>query len=135
MEINYVNAAHTSGPKTVSDLLLERLMAWGVEVIFGMPGDGVNGFVEALRKKQKQVRYIHVRHEEIGALAAVAYAKGTGKIGVCFVTTGPGVVHLLNGMLDAQMDHPPILAITGFTFSDLIGSENLQGADSNKMME
>src|SRR3954452_5016820 len=133
MEINYVNAAHTSGPKTVSDLLLERLMQWGVDTIFGLPGDGVNGFVEALRKKQKQVRYIHVRHEEIGALAAVAYAKVTGKIGVCFGTTGPGAVHLLNGMLDAQMDNVPLLAITGLTFHDLLGSGNLQGADSNKM--
>jgi pyruvate dehydrogenase (quinone) len=135
MHLNTVNAEHTSGPKTVSDLLLERLIAWGVDTIFGMPGDGVNGFVEALRKKQKQIRYIHVRHEEIGALAAVAYAKLTGKIGVCFGTTGPGVVHLLNGMLDAQMDHTPVLAITGLTFHDLIGSHNLQGADSNKMME
>jgi pyruvate dehydrogenase (quinone) len=135
MEMNYVNEEHTSGEKTLSDIFLERLMAWGVDTIFGLPGDGVNGFVEALRKKQKQIRYIHVRHEEIGALAAVAYAKLTGKIGVCFGTTGPGVVHLLNGMLDAQMDNVPLLAITGLTFHDLIGSENLQGADSNKMME
>jgi pyruvate dehydrogenase (quinone)/pyruvate oxidase len=135
MEMNYVNAENISGPKTVSDLLLERLVAWGVDTIFGLPGDGVNGFVEALRKKQKQIRYIHVRHEEIGALAAVAYSKLTGKIGVCFGTTGPGVVHLLNGMLDAQMDNVPLLAITGITFHDLIGSDNSQGADSNKMME
>ncbi|MFL5810153.1 MAG: thiamine pyrophosphate-binding protein, partial [Flavisolibacter sp.] len=133
--MNYVNEEHSSGNRTLSDLLVERLMAWGVDTIFGMPGDGVNGFVEALRKKQKQIRYIHVRHEEIGALAAVAYAKLTGKIGVCFGTTGPGVVHLLNGMLDAQMDNVPLLAITGLTFHDLIGSDNLQGADSNKMME
>src|SRR5437763_1505386 len=82
-----------------------------------------------------KIKYILVRHEEVGALAAVAYAKLTGKIGVCFGTTGPGVVHLLNGMLDAQSDHVPLLAITGLTFHDLIGSENLQGADSNKMME
>ena len=74
MEQLYVNAENTDGPKTISDVLLERLMAWGVDTIFGMPGDGINGFVEALRKKQKQLRYIHVRHEEIGALAAVAYA-------------------------------------------------------------
>lgn len=135
MEIKYVNAANTEGPKTVSDVLLERLMAWGVDTIFGIPGDGINGFVEAMRKRQKQIRYIHVRHEEIGALAAVAYAKLTGKIGVCFATTGPGVVHLLNGMLDAQMDGVPLLALTGITYHDLIGSENMQGADSNKMME
>jgi len=135
MDINHVNPEHSKDPRTLSDLLLERLMAWGVEVVFGMPGDGVNGFVEALRKKQSLIRYIHVRHEEIGALAAVAYAKLTGKIGVCFGTTGPGVVHLLNGMLDAQMDNVPLLAITGLTYHDLIGSQNLQGADSNKMME
>ncbi|MFL5789363.1 MAG: thiamine pyrophosphate-dependent enzyme [Flavisolibacter sp.] len=135
MEQFYVNQKNTSGTRTLSDIFLERLMAWGVDTIFGMPGDGVNGFVEALRKKQTQIKYIHVRHEEVGALAAVAYAKLTGKIGVCFGTTGPGVVHLLNGMLDAQSDHVPLLAITGLTFHDLIGSENLQGADSNKMME
>jgi len=135
MHIKEVNAGHTEGPQTVSDLLLKRLMEWGVDTIFGIPGDGINGFVEALRKKQKQVRYVHVRHEEIGALAAVAYAKLTGRVGVCFGTTGPGVVHLLNGMLDAQADNVPLLAITGLTYHDLIGSQNLQGADSNKMME
>ncbi|WP_205511761.1 thiamine pyrophosphate-binding protein [Longitalea arenae] len=135
MEQQFVNAEHTGGVTTISDILLDRLLAWGVDTIFGMTGDGVNGFVEALRKKQKQIRFIHVRHEEIGALAAVAYAKLTGKIGVCFGTTGPGAVHLLNGMLDAQSDNVPLLAITGLTHHDLIGSETLQGADSNKMME
>ncbi|OLY91415.1 pyruvate oxidase [Cnuella takakiae] len=135
MQIPAINATYTNGPYTLSDLLLDRLLAWEVDTIFGIPGDGVNGFMEALRRKQGQIRFIHVRHEEMGALAAVSYAKLTGKIGVCFGTTGPGAVHLLNGLLDAQMDHVPLLAITGITFHDLIGSENMQGYDSNKMME
>lgn len=135
MDSNKRNAGNTEGAQTLCDALLERLMAWGVDTVFGMPGDGINGFVEALRKKQDQVRFIHVRHEEVGALAAVAYAKLTGKLGVCFGTTGPGAVHLLNGLLDAQMDQVPVLAITGLTYHDLIGSSNLQGADSNKMLE
>lgn len=121
--------------KTLSDALVERLLAWGIDTIFGLPGDGVNGFVEALRKYQDQIKFIHVRNEAVGALAAVAYAKFTGKIGVCFATTGPGAIHLLQGMLDAQLDRVPVLAITGLTYHDLIGSENMQDADTNQVFE
>src|SRR5690242_2758708 len=80
-------------PQTVADALVERLIAWDVDVIFGLPGDAVNGFVDALRKASDRIRYVHVRNEEVGALAAVGYAKFTGKLGVCFATAGPGAVH------------------------------------------
>ena len=74
-------------PTTASDLFVERLMEWGVDTVFGLPGDGINGFMEALRTRQDQVRYVHVRHEEVGAMAAVGYARTTGKLGVCFATS------------------------------------------------
>jgi len=118
-------------PDTASDLLIERLMDWGVDTIFGLPGDGINGFMEALRKRQDQIRYVHVRHEEAGAMAAVGYAKFTGKLGVCFSTAGPGAIHLANGLLDARMDGAPLLAITGMTYHDLIGTHYLQDFDTD----
>src|SRR5690349_6108135 len=112
--------------QTASDLLVERLIDWGVDTIFGLPGDGINGFMDALRKAQDRIRYVHVRHEEIAAMAAVGYAKFSGKLGVCFATAAPGAVHLLNGLYDAKMDQAPVLAITGMTFHDLIGTKYLQ---------
>jgi pyruvate dehydrogenase (quinone) len=118
---------------TASDLMLERLMDWGVDTIFGLPGDGINGFMEALRKRHGQIRYIHVRHEEVAAMAAVGYAKLTGKLGVCFATSGPGAIHLANGLLDARLDGAPILAITGMTYHDLIGTHYLQDFDSDHL--
>jgi pyruvate dehydrogenase (quinone) len=105
--------------KTASDLLLECLMDWGVDTIFGIPGDGINGIMEALRIQQDKIRFIQVRHEEAAAFMACAYAKYTGKLGVCLATTGPGGVHLLNGLYDAKMDGQPVLAITGLPFHDL----------------
>jgi len=111
---------------TASDVLVESLLDWGVEVVFGLPGDGINGFVEALRKHNNKIRYIHVRHEETAAMAAAGYAKFTGKLGVCFATTGPGAVHLMNGLYDAKIDQAPVLAITGMTYHDLIGTNYLQ---------
>ena len=105
--------------KTASDLLLECLMDWGVDTIFGIPGDGINGIMEALRTHQDKIRFIQVRHEEAAAFMACAYAKYTGKLGVCLATTGPGGVHLLNGLYDAKMDGQPVLAITGLPFHDL----------------
>jgi pyruvate dehydrogenase (quinone) len=111
---------------TASDVLIETLIDWGVEVIFGLPGDGINGFVEALRTHQSKIRYIHVRHEETAAMAASGYAKFTGKLGVCFATTGPGSIHLMNGLYDAKVDQAPVLAITGMTYHDLIGTNYLQ---------
>ncbi len=106
--------------KTAGDILVECLIDWGVEVIFGLPGDGINGIMEALRKRQNELRFIQVRHEESAAFMACAYAKYTGKLGVCIATSGPGGIHLLNGLYDAKLDGQPVLAITGLQFHDLL---------------
>src|SRR5919201_2011295 len=98
--------------ETVSDLMLQRLIDWGVDTIFGLPGDGINGFMEALRKREDEVRFVHVRHEETAALAAVGYAKFSGRLGVCLSTAAPGAVHLLNGLYDAAVDHACRTALT-----------------------
>ena len=119
--------------KQVSDLIVERLIEWGVDTIFGLPGDGVDGFFEALRTHQDKLRFIQVRHEEAAALAAVGYAKYTGRIGVCCATSGPGGIHLLNGLYDAKCDSQPVLAITGHTFHDLIGTNYQQDVDLDKL--
>jgi pyruvate dehydrogenase (quinone) len=118
-------------PETASDLFVERLMEWGVDTVFGLPGDGINGFMEALRKRHDRLRYIHVRHEEVGAMAAVGYARLTGKLGVCFATSGPGAIHLANGLLDARLEGVPLLAVTGMTYHDLIGTHYLQDFDTD----
>jgi pyruvate dehydrogenase (quinone) len=118
---------------TVADLLVERLIAWGVDTIFGFPGDGVNGIFEALRTRQKQIRFVQVRHEEAAAFAACGYAKYTGRLGVCLATSGPGGIHLLNGLYDAKCDGQPVLAITGHTFHDLIGTHYQQDVDLDKL--
>jgi pyruvate dehydrogenase (quinone) len=119
--------------KTASDLLAERLIDWGVEVVFGYPGDGVNGLFEALRTHQDKLRFIQVRHEEAAAFAACGYAKFTGRLGVCVATSGPGGIHLLNGLYDAKCDGAPVLAITGHTFHDLIGTHYQQDIDLTKL--
>lgn len=119
--------------KSVSDILVERLHEWGVEVIFGFPGDGVDGLFEGLRTHQDKVKFIQVRHEEAAAFAACGYAKYTGKLGVCLATSGPGGVHLLNGLYDAKCDGQPVLAITGHTFHDLIGTHFQQDVDLDKL--
>jgi pyruvate dehydrogenase (quinone)/pyruvate oxidase len=116
----------TGDEHTASDVLVDRLAAWGVDTVFGLPGDGINGLMEALRKRHDSIRYIHVRHEEVAAMAAVGYAKFTGRLGVCFATSGPGAIHLMNGLLDARVEQAPILAITGMTYHDLIGTSYLQ---------
>jgi len=120
-----------SDERTASDVLVDRLIAWGVDTIFGLPGDGINGFMDALSKRRDDIRYIHVRHEEVGAMAAVGYAKFTGKLGVCFSTAAPGAVHLLNGLLDAKLEQAPILAITGMSYHDLIGTSYLQDVNTD----
>ncbi len=119
--------------KQVSDLIVERLLDWGVDTIFGFPGDGVDGFFEALRTHKDKLKFIQVRHEEAAAFAAVGYAKYTGKLGVCCATSGPGGVHLLNGLYDAKCDLQPVLAITGHTFHDLIGMDYQQDVDLDKL--
>ncbi len=116
---------------TASDVLVERLIGWGVDTIFGLPGDGINGLMEALRKAQDRIRFIHVRHEEVGAMAAVGYAKFTGRLGVCFATAAPGAIHMLNGLLDARLEQAPILAISGMTYHDLIGTSYLQDVNTD----
>src|SRR3954452_20604427 len=118
---------------TVADLLVDRLVAWGVDTIFGLPGDGVDGFFESLRTHQDKLRFIQVRHEEAAAFAAVGYAKYTGRLGVCVATSGPGGIHLLNGLYDAKCDQVPVLAITGHTFHDLIGMDYQQDVDLDKL--
>jgi pyruvate dehydrogenase (quinone) len=119
--------------KTVSEMLIDRLIDWGVNTIFGFPGDGVNGIFEALRTNQEKIRFIQVRHEEAAAFAAVGYAKYTGRLGVCLATSGPGGIHLLNGLYDAKCDGQPVLAITGHTFHDLIGTHYQQDVDLDKL--
>src|SRR3954468_10027715 len=120
-------------PKTLADLLVERLISWGVDTIFGFPGDGVNGVFESLRTHQDSIRFIQVRHEEAAAFAACGYAKYTGRLGVCVATSGPGGIHLLNGLYDAKCDRQPVLAITGHTFHDLIGTQYQQDIDLTKL--
>src|SRR5947209_15634789 len=119
--------------KTVADVLMERLSAWGVDTIFGYPGDGVDGIFEGLRTHQDKIRFIQVRHEEAAAFAACGYAKYTGRLGVCLATSGPGGIHLLNGLYDAKCDQQPVLAITGHTFHDMIGTNYQQDVDLDKL--
>src|SRR5438876_12209181 len=114
---------------TASDMLIDTIHDWGVDVVFGMPGDGINGIMEALRKRADKIRFIQVRHEEAAAFMACAYAKYTGKLGVCLATSGPGGLHLLNGLYDAKLDGAPVLALTGQTYHDLIGTRYQQEVD------
>ncbi|MCU1232246.1 MAG: pyruvate oxidase [Candidatus Solibacter sp.] len=120
---------------TGGDVLIETILDWGVEVVFGLPGDGINGIMEALRTRQEKIRFIQVRHEESAAFMACAYAKYTGKLGVCLATSGPGGIHLLNGLYDAKMDSQPVLAITGMHFHDLIGTLAQQDVELDKLFE
>lgn len=121
--------------ETTGERLVARLVDWGVDTIFGLPGDGINGIFEALRKYQDRIRFYLVRHEEAAAFAACGYAKFTGRLGVCVATSGPGGIHLLNGLYDAKLDGQPVLAITGHTFHDLIGTRQQQDVDLEKLFE
>jgi pyruvate dehydrogenase (quinone) len=118
-----------------SDVLVERLIAWGVDTVFGIPGDGINGVFESLRKNKERIKFIHMRHEESAAFAACAFAKFTGRLGVCIATSGPGGIHLLNGLYDAKMDGHPVLAITGMQHSDLIGTFTQQDVALDKLYQ
>ena len=119
--------------ETTADFLVDRLIGWGVHDIFGLPGDGINGIMEALRKRQDDIRFIHVRHEEAAAFMACAYAKYTGRLGACLATSGPGGIHLLNGLYDAKLDGQPVLAITGHAFHDLIDTHTQQDVDLDRL--
>ena len=119
--------------KTVADMLVERLIDWGVDTIFSLPGDGINGIYEALRMHRDAITLVQVRHEETAAFAACGYAKFANKLGVCLATSGPGGLHLLNGLYDAKLDGQPVLAITGHTFHDLIGTHYQQDVSLDKV--
>ncbi len=118
---------------TAADILIEAIHGWGVEVVFGLPGDGINGIMEALRRQQEEIRFVHVRHEEAAAFMACAYAKFTGRLGVCLATSGPGGIHLLNGLYDAKLDGQPVLAITGLPYSDLINTHTQQDVELDRL--
>ena len=109
-----------------ADIVAEALLDWKVDIIFGLPGDGINGFIEALRRRQDKIKFVLVRHEESAAFMACAFAKYTGKLGACVATSGPGAIHLLNGLYDAKADNTPVIAITGTTYSDLMNSNYQQ---------
>ena len=121
--------------RTAADILVETLIDWRVDTIFGIPGDGINGIIESLRKKQDEIRFIQVRHEEAAAFAACAYAKWTGRLGVCLATSGPGGIHLLNGLYDAKLDGQPVLAITGLQFHDLLHTFTQQDVELDKLFQ
>src|SRR5213082_1960105 len=115
--------------RTAADVLVDRLIDWNVRVVFGLPGDGINGIMEALRVRQDRISFVQVRHEEAAAFMACGYAKYTGRLGVCLATSGPGAIHLLNGLYDAKLDGQPVLAITGQTYHDLLGTRYQQEVD------
>src|ERR687891_1986945 len=121
--------------QTAADVLVESILDWGIDTVFGLPGDGINGIMEALRTRQDRVCFIQVRHEEAAAFMACAYAKYTGRLGCCLATSGPGGIHLLNGLYDAKMDQAPVLAITGQTYSDLKGSNFQQEVNMTGLFE
>ena len=114
---------------TVSEFVIERLTAWGVRRIFGYPGDGINGLIAAIDKLQAKIDFVQVRHEEQAAFMATAHAKFTGELGVCLATSGPGAIHLLNGLYDAKNDHVPVLALCGQAATTAMGSEYQQEVD------
>ena len=118
-----------------SDIVVETLIDWGATHVFGIVGDGINSIIEALRKRQDRIRYIGVRHEEAAAFMASGWAKHTGGLGVCVGTTGPGAIHLMNGLYDAAFDGAPVVALTGLTFHDLRGVRYQQSVDTVKLMD
>src|SRR3954447_12945213 len=119
--------------KTVGDFLVERLHEWGVRRIFGYPGDGINGILGALQRAEGKIEFIQVRHEEMAAFMASAYAKFTGEIGVCLSTGGPGASHLITGLYDAKLDHAPVLAITGQAPRTVCGAHYQQEVNLDRM--
>ncbi|MEU7834463.1 thiamine pyrophosphate-binding protein [Nonomuraea sp. NPDC049129] len=119
--------------RIAAESLVERLAEWGVDTVFGMPGDGINGIMEGLRRHCDKVRFVLVHHEEAAAFMATGYAKATGKIGVCLATSGPGGIHLLNGLYDAKLDHAPVLAITGMQESSVLGTAYQQEVQLDRL--
>jgi pyruvate oxidase len=121
--------------KTAGEVLIDLLIEWGVDHVYGMPGDSINSIMEPLRRAKDKIRFIQVRHEEAGALAAAAYAKLTGKLGVCTAIAGPGAIHLLNGLYDAKLDKVPVLAIAGQIESDLLGTDYFQEVNLERLFD
>ncbi|HEY8876560.1 MAG TPA: thiamine pyrophosphate-requiring protein [Roseateles sp.] len=115
--------------KTVSDQLLQRLHAWGVRRVYGYPGDGINGLMGAFNRMGEQMSFVQARHEELAAFMATAHAKFTGEVGVCMATSGPGAIHLLNGLYDAKADHQPVVAIVGQQARSALGGDYQQEVD------
>jgi pyruvate dehydrogenase (quinone)/pyruvate oxidase len=118
-----------------SEALAQRLIDWGVDTVFGLPGDGINGIMEGLRRHKDKIRFVLVHHEEAAAFMAAAHAKVTGKIGVCLATSGPGGIHLLNGLYDAKLDHAPVLAITGMQETSVLGTGYQQEVSLDRLYE
>ncbi len=114
---------------TVADYVLQRLREWGIEQVFGYAGDGINGLLAAWQKAGNQPRFIQARHEEMAAFEACGYAKFCGRVGVCTATSGPGAIHLLNGLYDAKLDHVPVVAIVGQTARSAMGGAYQQEVD------
>src|SRR6478752_4801342 len=113
---------------TVGQFILQRLAEWGVKNVFGYPGDGINGILGGFHEV-KDVRFVQTRHEEIASFAACGHAKFTGEVGVCLATSGPGAIHLLNGLYDAKLDHAPVVAIIGQQARTALGSDYQQEVD------
>jgi pyruvate dehydrogenase (quinone)/pyruvate oxidase len=121
--------------RIASEALVERLADWGVDTVFGLPGDGVNGIMEGLRRHRDRIRFVLVHHEEAAAFMATGYAKATGRLGVCLATSGPGAIHLLNGLYDAKLDHAPVLAITGMQETSVLGTGYQQEVHVERLYE
>jgi pyruvate dehydrogenase (quinone) len=119
----------------VSEVLVRRLADWGVDTVFGLPGDGINGIMEGLRRNADRVRFVLVHHEEAAAFMATAHAKATGRIGVCLATSGPGGIHLANGLYDANLDHAPVLALTGVQETSVLGTGYQQEVHLDRLFE
>src|SRR5487761_1694539 len=119
----------TSRSQSVADYILSRLREWGVDKVFAYPGDGINGILGAFGRADNQPKFVQSRHEEMSAFEAVGYAKFTGRVAVCMATSGPGAIHLLNGLYDARLDHVPVMAIVGQTSRSAIGGAYQQEVD------
>src|ERR1700712_4729348 len=120
---------------TVGQFLLQRLADWGVKRIYGYPGDGINGILGGFHEMGDRIRFIQTRHEELASFAACAHAKFTGEVGVCMATSGPGAIHLLNGLYDAKLDHQPVVAIIGQAATTAIGSHYQQEVDLQSLFK
>src|ERR671934_1441516 len=121
--------------ETASDFLIKRITQWGIRRIYGYPGDGINGIIGAIDRAGDAINYVQVRHEEMAAFMACAHAKFTGEPGVCLATSGPGAIHLLNGLYDAKLDHQPVVAIVGQSARMAMGGNYQQEVDLQSLFK